>query len=482
LIGIFVVIGFAAYLLSSHSPSITPVTFPNWKTDGTYIYYGNTLRGVPDRLIGGSDASTFKALSNEFAQDKNWIYGVGSPILDVDRESFKIISGYYALDKNHIYFQSNPIPEADPLTFKILYTDKSIARDKSFVYRGNTVIKGANPDTFSPIGTTYYWKDENGIYVPSHFPSQFLGNGEVTILGKPYIGLGNKVLYQGDEVTPAPDLKTFKELSAYYAIDAQHAYYQTRQIPDTDSSTFELINTVWGTQQGVYHQYAKDKNGVYASGQRIAGLDPKTTEILSENYVKDAANVYFVSAKIEGADPGTFTIVGGADSPYALDKNGLWVRDVRLPISNPSEFRDIGNGYGSDGTSVYYFDHILPDSDLKTFRIMKTNYLSMDKKNVYFAENLLSSDAPHFYILQDDYSKDSSNIYLGGMKIEGADVDSFVYLQRQYSKDKNTVFYQQQPIDGADVATFGYDHYDPAKGFIYKDKNSSYVWGKPIAI
>lgn len=465
LIAALISIGFVIYFQFFRSTQVETL-FPNWKTDDTYIYYNNDP-------VGGSDVATFKALNNEFAQDKNWIYVWGSPMFDVDRKTFKIISGSYAADKDRIYSGSSPIPNADLATFQVVDSDSGLSKDKEFVYSHDRVVEGADPDTFNVIKGTPYAQDKNGVY----FGSTFLGQGDIAVLGKLYIRIGNRIFLGDVEVTSAPDAQTFKGLSEFYAIDSQNVYFQGYTIPGADPNTFEFIK--FDGDARLPPPYAKDKNGVYREGQLVEGVDLETVEFISYYYFKDVSNVYWLTEKIEGADPGTFRVVGDWSSAYAIDKNGIWARSTLIMVTYPDQFKDIGNGYGTDGKFVYYFESIMLMADPKTFKFLD-GYYSRDEKNVYYGGHLLSSDAPNFRLLLSDYAKDSASVYIGESRVEGADPGTFRVLRDYYAKDKNHVFHLNRIIEGADIESFAYSHRGPY-GEVFKDKNFSYLDGERMA-
>lgn len=132
------------------------------------------------KIIKDADSKTFEQIGSYF-KDKNKVYYSRSSndtykdialtldnvvVPNIDAQTFRVMkeNKQYYVDKNGIYVGAGetltPLPGVDVNTFEILgmcgSVEKSYAyysKDSSHVYCGTTLIKNADPKTFSIIGT-----------------------------------------------------------------------------------------------------------------------------------------------------------------------------------------------------------------------------------------------------------------------------------------------------------------------------------------
>lgn len=127
-----------------------------WGKDKNSVFRENTK-------LEGADPASFQAnlmngqFYNYYAKDKNYVYYSGKILAGIDPATFKVIDdgsqkdcGYDAViaDKNGYYSQSGQKFEGsvDAATFKVL--GMGYYSDKNNVWRGTTLVPGANPTTF----------------------------------------------------------------------------------------------------------------------------------------------------------------------------------------------------------------------------------------------------------------------------------------------------------------------------------------------
>ena len=143
----------------------------------------------------GADPSSFEIFcienynrnpySHLFARDDMRVYSKEGYMMDgIDRQSFVPIGlsftwGVgYVKDKLHAYWITDQnwgsIPTADVKTFATNITILPYAKDFKHVYYGNKgIIKDADPETFSRIGNSDYFKDKSRVfYLSNLMPSE----------------------------------------------------------------------------------------------------------------------------------------------------------------------------------------------------------------------------------------------------------------------------------------------------------------------
>lgn len=231
------------------------------------------------------------------------------------------------------------IEGANPVTFKTFdgnFADQHIGNDDRFVYAGNLILKGLNPNTIKVLGNNYYTDGETTYYCARNsekndslgamaFVVQLIGQG-LGLSGKPqnywypFLELPkNKVyqsrpgfalaandsqaFYRGSEL-PKADPKQIRPLkikywdgdvrdSDEYFTDGRHVYYQNQLLP----LTYNPKIYVSGIEADVPSRNAyliNPKNGmVYADGHSFD--EDKTPYQLLSSGLKHANQALFVS-------------------------------------------------------------------------------------------------------------------------------------------------------------------------------------------
>jgi hypothetical protein len=190
-----------------------------WRIEEGKVYWGDS--GKP---IRGADAGTFRVLNKIWARDAKRVFVYDSLLRGVDADSFEVLNMLYARDRFRAYYSFGVIKTADASTFRALdngirkteYSWNSysgFAADKSAVYHKvltigkPSILKGANPETFVPIGCDF-GKDENQVF------------------------------FQHTKV-PKADPSSFRLLGLHYATDGKRIFYANRIVDDADVDTFQ---------------------------------------------------------------------------------------------------------------------------------------------------------------------------------------------------------------------------------------------------
>jgi hypothetical protein len=323
------------------------------KIDGKmYHYTWNYQTGDHKREVKGADLATFKVNKEygDYATDKNHIYFFGN-VIDADINTFKIIKskGSFATDKRHVFHGSQILQDADPLTFQIVDENRSYVRDATHVYLHSKLLEGADPATFRFLDEKdefySYMKDVNHVYSRYNYELitviEGAEIGTFQLLGNGYTKDANHVYYDAKQI-PEVDIKTFVFDGKNYTRDSSNIYYHDRVLEDIDRATFRLLYPDSDDLDG----WCCDKKAYYFKGEKITGIDYDTFEIFNEGdsgYAKDKYYVYYCGdsrrdddkfalyvGKVEGADPETFELVGKYKH-IGKDKYGYYIHEKNTP-------------------------------------------------------------------------------------------------------------------------------------------------------
>ena len=214
--------------------------------------------------------------------------------------------------------------------------------------------------------------------------------------------------------------------------------------------------------------YARDKNSLYLMGEVLTNFDRPTFEVLNWNYAKDKNGIYYFDYK-----------------------NGIPLIGV-----DASSFHVFDLFFAKDKKNVYLRSKIFEWVDPTTFTA--SDWFGHDKNAVYDADGKkidIISDPASFEGLPPEswkgwqdgcsYLKDKNNVYVFGDEgvykiLAGADADTFERINNTpyYGKDRTSVYFCANKIQWADPQTFTID-----KNGEPKDKNRIYDYsGKPLDI
>ena len=145
-----------------------------------------------------------KAVSQGFAPayslKNESLFYLNKPMHDADNNTFEILAGGYAQDKNYIYYDGRTVLGVDRGTFEVL--GYGIGKDKAGVWVFNKPM-GVNGDTFKALGNLYYQVDNN--------------------------------IYYFETLVEGADIETFVPMSHDYAArDENNVYYRGRIWEDKD--------------------------------------------------------------------------------------------------------------------------------------------------------------------------------------------------------------------------------------------------------
>lgn len=94
-----------------------PKTFDDMKGgyahDATHVWYR-------ERLLDGADGSSFKYVKDGYAKDKQLVFLNGTLIYGAEASTFRVHSDSYAEDNHDFYWEGHPLYVADKNSFKLL--------------------------------------------------------------------------------------------------------------------------------------------------------------------------------------------------------------------------------------------------------------------------------------------------------------------------------------------------------------------------
>jgi hypothetical protein len=101
-------------------------------------------------------------LGHGFRKDKNYVYSNDTIIEGADPNTFEIVNWEWAKDNKSYFFKGKRVPYIDYATFK--YLDYNYAIDKNNVYYDDEIIEGADAKTFKYIEGSQDGKDKSNCY------------------------------------------------------------------------------------------------------------------------------------------------------------------------------------------------------------------------------------------------------------------------------------------------------------------------------
>lgn len=267
-------------MLYSQAEPNSPNSFTTFDNSGyardsahAYVWRCSSLpsntKSVCWHPIAGSDPSSFTALADGYARDRNSAYHRGGRIEGSDSESF-IALNVYAKDKTGGYFFGERIAGSDGPTFETL--NSIYALDKNTAYCRGKKIADVIRQSFRALGKSIFAVDERTVYV---WPS----------------------LTDGAEKISQADPLSFEVLAeSNYGRDRNNEYYGAKLIEDADAGSFSLVD----------HNYARDRMRVFYFGKVVNHADPSTFRKLDHAFAVDDKAVFFRGESVTRAERKSF--------------------------------------------------------------------------------------------------------------------------------------------------------------------------------
>ncbi len=469
--------------------------------DNTISYYSRQLSNV--------DIDSFKVLNCNYAIDKNNVFNGNDMLPNVNVATFKVLNYNLAKDKNQVYHFSSILADANPESLQLFANPHSLFfKDKNHIFQGDTIIIGADIDTFKPIGEMFaidknhvyrfskrlknidantfeiisdsYFKDKDHIYLNTHI-TIIIAKSDVSFqdLGDGYYSLKDSIYHQdygGANKKISNDITNFKTLSFQWAKDSTTLFYTGKEIYKGDTSTVkilddyfhiivhkkvffygeeylmakEIINIDITTFTTFSLGLAKDKNHLYFMGERIKNALPNSFEQIDKCHFKDKNNFYTINERfsqlthIKNIDTSTLKILKRG---YIKTKEVVYCDEGKITGADPNTFRilEIKGYYSCDKNSVYYLGKKLKKLNIEKLKILNHQFICDDK--IVFYENIkLDLNAKDCILLTENFIKDKNKVYYEKTLIKNADAESFEVINNWFQKDKNRLFHLTVPL------------------------------------
>lgn len=231
-----------------------------------------------------------------------------------------------------------------------------------------------------------------------------------------------------------------------------------------DPNNWEVIAGADGhSMQALGKGYARDKDRAYFAGTPLPQSNSSTFAVLNGPFARDAARVYFGTTIVTDADPASFRADGKHGSRYGWDHQRVYYADWQtvtvLPVA-PETFEVLDATHARDATRVL-FGAAVSAADPKSF-VLLSDYYSKDQRTVFFGDEPSRADPASFEVVSftpvgkrtASFGRDAKHVYYLSTQIPGADPGSFVDLTGHYAKDEKSVYYRSEALPDADLASF----------------------------
>ena len=260
--------------------TLTPLSKKFAKSNRTAYFESST---IADNI----DATTFEALSDHYAKDKNSVwycdtYRKGQEyytvkhyrtprIAGADAPSFRMLNDYYARDANLVYHDGEGFKVRDINTYERI--GDLHAKDKISGYYMRAEIRGSDGSTFAFVDGHYsrdakhvFWSDYDsgkGAHMPVELSVMLPGAdpGTFAVVKDDYAADTSQVYYDGKVLSKSP--AAFHVLSNGYAVSDEFVFYRGDVLKDADVASFVVLTeTVIGVT-------AQDKHGQFNYEKRV---------------------------------------------------------------------------------------------------------------------------------------------------------------------------------------------------------------------
>lgn len=172
-----------------------------------------------------------------------------------------------------------------------------------------------------------------------------------------------------------------KDNGVYYIDWNEAKGKEEKLLKNADKNSFESLSNDY---------YGKDKNYVFYKGNKIAGADPKTFQLIEGGYAIDNNRAYYYGDSIDNSNSRGFEII---DKYYSKDHKNVYYTTNPLNVCSVKNFdfvyKDNSESkwarWTTDGCYYYMKNYKTPSKDYENIKLYKESPgISSDKKHVYY--------------------------------------------------------------------------------------------------
>jgi hypothetical protein len=293
---------------------------------------------------------------------------------------FSVYEGkVYAMVPSNGYFE---VKGAHPETFKTIpndYSDSHIGYDDRYVYAGNIILKGLNPNKLKILGNNYYTDGTTTYYCArnSERNEHLSGIGFILRLAGQSLGIADKPQDYWYPFVELPKHQAYESRPGFAtAASADKAFYKGLELPQADPKNIRPIQIhYWDGDKRDSEFYRTDGKRVYYENQLLPltynpsiyeiGIksdlpsrnvhltDPKNGMIYADGHSFDLAKAPYrlISENLEHANQAIFA---ARDGLYFYNSESEKVEKASDNPFQNSGFKEIAPDVFSSGNRIYY--------------------------------------------------------------------------------------------------------------------------------
>ena len=218
-----------------------------------------------------------------------------------------------------------------------------------------------------------------------------------------------------------------------YALKVGDGHFELKGV---DINTFKpfVFDREYGTLLG------KDEKNVFASDEKLVGIDVNNAAYLGLSYIKDAKHVFYKTLKVDGADVATFKSLkhsAGFNTPgfkYATDKSKVYYKNLVVKFANPNTVSSVDRtfDYIKDNRNAFYRTQVLPNVNVRNFYAVETNY-----------QIVYASDGKKHFVNGMQFPPIVNNKLFGTTNV---DTSNLVILQKAVGNSRHLLFSDNKAI------------------------------------
>ncbi|TMN95631.1 DKNYY domain-containing protein [Pseudoalteromonas sp. S558] len=369
-----------------------------------------------------------------YVLDGNFFQIGGSPIEGADPDTFSVISQSYAKGSNSVYYDGRQVEGADPSSIQLVTSGINaskyesgylISGGKVFCY--GQVMEDADAASFSYLLGSYAMdKEYLYYYIDVKFPRKTMPEA-IKNANERYLRHGEQVIYQGKIISN--EASRFKIINDEYAVDGQHVYSHGEIVEGMVPDGFTVITPY----------YRKDKNQAYYFNTPIPESDPSTFKVLNDSVAKDDKHVYYNGYIVDNRTVAEVSRSDASELEKMWKWNSLHLSPTRVILVPTDDIKDITNNFYVYNNEVYSRNNKLlgvKPEDVVILDDGKT-FVRIGSQIFYYNAVVEGADPNTFTVIADRFSKDAKHVYWEVYKVVDADPLTFEYEENLYADEND---------------------------------------------